>query len=77
MNYLNTNNLLRWLVGLFFLGGINIKTCKAAALSAGTILNAAICTIRSKHETWFIFSIFLMFGYIDLKVNDLEVFSNR
>ena len=52
-------------------------TCKAAALSAGTILNAAICTIRSKHATWFIFSIFLMFGYIDLKVNDLEVFSNR
>ena len=49
---------------------LNIKTCNA--LSAGTILNAAICTIHSKHETSFIFNIFLMFGYIDLKMNDLE-----
>ena len=40
----------------------------------GTILNAAICTIHSKHETSFIFCIFLMFGYIDLKMNDLKFF---
>ena len=44
------------------------------ALLAGTIFNAAICTIHSKHETSFIFSIFLMFGFIDLKRNDLKFF---
>ena len=40
----------------------------------GLFLNAAIRTIRSKHDTLFIFSIFLMFGYIDLKINDLKFF---
>ena len=51
-----------------------MKTCNTMALSAGTILNAAICTIHSKHETSFIFSIFLRFGYIDLNMNNLKFF---
>ena len=47
---------------------MNIKTFNAALLLAGTILNATICTIHSKHETLFIFKcFFLMLGSIVLK----------